>query len=1160
MTLIGNRYDLQDTIGDGAHGTVYRAVDTQTQTVVALKRLKPQVLLSEPALLDRFEREAEALRQLNHPNIVHVIETLQHDQQHYIVMEYISGGSLRQLIQQNGTLTTEQILRIAIELSDALTRAHYLRIVHRDLKPDNILLAEDGTPRLTDFGVAAVEAAEHITGTHAVVGTLSYLSPEALNGQPVDNRGDIWAFGVILFEMAAGERPFTGKSITDTIVNIMTKPAPDLEAIRPDAPIALVDLIYRMLEKDPSMRIPSIRLVGAELEAIMQGSGAASAHPDVIRDHYIARSRDPFATPVKSGYAPDIPKHNLPAQITPFIGREPELRELTRLLMQPDTRLITILGPGGMGKTRLSLEFGLKLIDDYDTSSNNRLLFPNGLYFVTLASLDKPENIVNAIAETVQYVFQHDQRDPETQLLDYLGGKQLLLILDNFEHVLPGADLLTRLLQTAPNVRLIVTSRQRLNLSGETVFNLGGMDFPDWETPGDALEYSAVKLFMQSARRVRPDFELEADDLAYVARICRLVQGLPLGILLAAAWVDALSLREIADEITHNLDFLETDMRDLPERQRSIRAVFDYSWQLVDDKEKQAFSQLSVFRGGFTRKAAQAVTGASLRVLTTLVNKSLLHRDPSSGRYEIHDLLRQYGEEALQADDNRYNDTRDAHSQYYLQALSELSEAIMTAQQRESLERIDNEIDNVRRAWWRAIEQHDLEGLQKAAHTVYVFYRLRSLENERQQIFEAAIAMVEAQPESDLQQRVLGKLLTYHGELFMRLNQWPTAVQIWQRSLNIWQALGEEQGDYVYALAHIGQLQSQMGQLETGIQRLQRAVVMAQRIGDTITEGLSQLLFAMVVNRTHYQDPEEQINRALSLFKELQQPEGMGDANRILAGLKITQGQFDEAIDLLQEAIAYYDEINDRVGIALIKYQLGMAHIALGHYDQAEVAYRANYTIMADLAARTWAGNAANGMCDTYFVQGQYEKALEWNEIAITLQKQANVPFHMGIAIAYKARTLAYMGNTDEALQLLHDFKQQYPNHPVYHLNSLIHRFTADVYLQRGEAQTARQHVLEALKLVMETPHGAGFGYMMLGLTEVALLEKNYERTVYYAAAITLDVTNWHYTLRKMNVILQQCSNFLDEATQDRIITEMRQQHWRDIGQAVLVHYGEADN
>jgi hypothetical protein len=311
------------------------------------------------------------------------------------------------------------------------------------------------------------------------------------------------AFGVMLFEMLAGKHPFEGDTLAALTYAIMTKPIPDLEAIRPDAPIALIDLIYRMLAKTPDERISSVRLIGAALEGII--SGVDTPIRPAIRSPLPIEDQDltfQMTTPLSTSKT----HSNLPSQTTAFIGREDELTELTRLLSQPMTRLITIVGPGGMGKTRLSLETAEREIDH----------FANGVYLVELAPLNTAENIIPTLAEALGYQFQQDGRDSKQQLSDYLREKHLLLVLDNFEHLLDGVGIVADILKTAPHVKIMATSRERLNLTSETFFTLDGLDFPDWETPEDAMNYSAVKLFMQSAQRAQPGFELKTDDLVYV--------------------------------------------------------------------------------------------------------------------------------------------------------------------------------------------------------------------------------------------------------------------------------------------------------------------------------------------------------------------------------------------------------------------------------------------------------------------------------------------------------------------------------------------------------------------------------------------------------------------------------------------------------------------
>lgn len=385
-------------------------------------------------------------------------------------------------------------------------------------------------------------------------------------------------------------------------------------------------------------------------------------------------------------------KNNLPAQTTPFIGREKELNGLAVLLNDDNLRLITILASGGMGKTRLSLE----------TARQQMINYPDGVFFVALAALNSPTHVLTSIAEVLNLHF-HSDREPEQQLLDYLSDKQLLLILDNFEHLLDAMSLVNNILKSSAKITILVTSRERLGLSSEKVFTMSGMIFPDWETPEDALEYDAVKLFMQSARLASSGFQLQTDDLRYLARICRLSEGMPLAIVLAAAWVDVLSLEEIATEIQESVDFLVTEMRDLPRRQWSIRAVFEPTWKRLKEDEQTVFMKLAVFRGGCTREAAQVVTGATLRHLQTFINKALLIRS-SQGRYEIHELLRQYAEEHLISSD-QLETTYDNHSNYFFDFLAQRESDIKGARQLGAIQEIAMEFENIRSAWNRAIEQ-----------------------------------------------------------------------------------------------------------------------------------------------------------------------------------------------------------------------------------------------------------------------------------------------------------------------------------------------------------------------------------------------------------------------------------------------------------------------
>jgi predicted ATPase len=961
---VNGRYELYETIGSGGMGVVYRGLDNQTGSPVAVKLLKAAAVAEDPQMVERFIREGEALRQLNHPNIVRALDTAFEDGQHYLVVEYVAGGSLRAELN-NGPLPVERALQIALDLADALTRAHRLNIIHRDLKPANVLIAEDGTPRLTDFGVARLGGKEHITSSSAVLGTLDYLAPETLSDTVIDARADIWAFGVMLFEMLTGIRPFNRPSSASTLSAILFEAPPDLEALRPDCPTALADLVYRMLEKDRDARIPSIRLVGAELEALLSGRPT---------DRHPAKPSGRDSSPADEGRftsPTQRPKHNLPAQAMPFIGREPELAELMKLLNNPQMRLVTIAAPGGMGKTRLALEAARAALEQ---ASDTHQPFANGAYFVSLAPLNAAESIVTAIAEAVGFQFYGG--DPKQQLLDFFGEKRLLLVLDNFEHLLAGAPLVSDLLEAAPGVKALATSRERLNLSGETLFNLGGLDLPEGKSAAAALEYSAARLFVQGAGRAQPGYELRDADVPHVARICRLVEGMPLGLLLAASWMEMLTPAEIASEIENSLDFLEANTRDLPERQRSLRAVFDYSWNLLSEAERAVFMKLAAFRGGFTRAAAEAVAGANLRVLMALVNKSLLRRDPAGGRYQFHELLRQYAEEQL-AQSGQMEAAQDAHSRFFGEFLRQREADLKGRRQLEAGREIETDFENIRQAWGSAVQQGQMEYLDAFLYALTIWTYQRKQYTELIGLLDATVPALEAAFGGHA---TYGRLLVLYGQCLYGLGKIERAEDYLKRALAIAQAEGdafgiaqaslwlarvveldvarqeevwrlcddgirlfEELGDdyeLANALHYRGYLLWAGSKHTESVELNQQVYEIRRRLGDDI--GAVTSLYN-IVGSLYYTNPAEaeiQGREVLSLFERLGQPFGIAVSTCRLAAIELFKGNLDAARRYGEDSLRLARELGIAFAVSDSLVQLAWIAIASDHFHEAAETIR----------------------------------------------------------------------------------------------------------------------------------------------------------------------------------------------------------------------------
>jgi predicted ATPase len=1035
---VADRYQVEDIdrdlLGRGGMGDVYRATDAQTGETVAVKALNPDVLARDPELLERFQREGEALRRLNHPNIVHRIAACEENERHYLVMEYVGGGSLDGLLKKEGRLSPARAIEIGLDLADALTRAHRLGILHRDLKPANVLLALDGTPRLADFGIAHVAVGPQLTQTGMLIGTVDYLSPEACQGEPLDERADIWALGVLLFQILSGRLPFEGQSLTAKLTAILTQPVPDLAQLAPDVPDALADLVYRMLEKDRCQRIPSVRLVGTELEALLKGREPA-------------RVGGRFVPPTPS---PEAPRHNLPAQTTPFVGRQAELAELARLLTDPEVRLVTVAGLGGMGKTRLALEAGTAAVPR----------FTDGVFLVSLDPLQSAGAVLPAVAQAIGFTF-YEGGEPRRQLLDYLRRKDLLLILDNCEHLLDGdggaGGLAADILQTAPMVKILTTSRLRLGLHEEHLFHLAGIDSPEGDAEQDALQSSAVRLFLQGAQRACPGFELEPGNVQPVATICRLVQGMPLAILLAAAWVELLAPTEIATELQTNIDLLQTEQQSFSVRQRSVRAVFDYSWSLLTERERQVFVALSVFRGGFTREAAQEITGASLRDLMGLTSKSLIQRTPA-GRYGIHELLRQYAAEQLQAVPAEEAAIRDRHAAYFAGFLKARAALLHTSSQKAALAEIATEIENARLAWDRAIARSDRIAIDLSLESLAEFFRVRGWLREAQDAFARAAEMLDGS-DDDPARLALARVQAQRGMFCEYLGEDEEAGRFLNASLSLARAL-DSRRDMAVALSFLGGSASLYGAIECN--PCLQALAIFGELEDCW--GVAITLRGLAWGALHQGDYPLAVDRfqaSVDAFRGLDDSEGLAES---LGGRGYTawiMGEYERAQKFHEEMLAVCSETGDRRGTARAIADLAIDACGMQQFEEALRLWRESLVTYMEIGDRWGMADVLGDMGEGCNMLGRYAEAAEYAEQSLDLK----VKRRRGLADwELRVRGVAALGMGDlraasddfrQALQS--DLVTWYPARALHVLASVAALLAAE-----GE----RERALELLALV----------------------------------------------------------------------------------------------
>lgn len=691
---IGTRvgpYQLLQKLGEGGMAVVWLARDERLDRRVALKLFaaasdppvghSSHLASQHHAPGARFLAEASAAAQLDHPHVAVVHDVGESaDGTRFIAMAWCTGGSLAERLAR-GPLDVADALRIARQVASALQAAHSRGIVHRDVKPANVLFDADGGARLADFGIATFLEAD-ATRSGVVRGTAHYVAPEQLRGQAITHRVDLWAFGVMLYEMLAGARPFTGDSDAALMYAIVSTEPPPLSHRTPPLPSAIVVLLSALLAKDPDARP---RTAGEVVRAL----DAASGNSNTAQQALAAGRADP--APSRVLVSPASP-------LTPLIGRERELALAASFLEH--VRLLTLTGTGGTGKTRLAGELARLMAPRY----------PDGVHVVALAGISSPDQVAPTIVQALM-PRSAGGTEPEEQLRRSLAGSHALLVLDNFEHVLDAAPLVSSLLASAPRLSIVVTSRAPLHLQGEQELPVPPLSLPATESPTvtSAAASDSVRLFVLRGRAVRPDFNLSEDNVQAVVEICHRLDGLPLAIELAAARVKLLSPATMLRRLTQRFDLLRTERRDVAPRHRTMRDAIAWSHALLTPDEQRLLRRLSVFAGGFTLESAAAVcasvahsgsedpVGEILEGLSALVDNSLLiRREQPDGevRLQMLETIREYALARLRADDDEAA-LRLRHQRHFLSMAEEAATHARGAHQVQWLQRVLADNDNL---------------------------------------------------------------------------------------------------------------------------------------------------------------------------------------------------------------------------------------------------------------------------------------------------------------------------------------------------------------------------------------------------------------------------------------------------------------------------------
>lgn len=675
--------------------------------------------------------------------------------------------------------------------------------------------------------------------------------------------------------------------------------------------------------------------------------------------------------------------HAFPRQLTSFVGRERETSEVAAQLQQPACRLLTLAGPGGIGKTRLAIQVGTALQASFED-----------VYFVALQAVDAPDQLLYAIAEALGVALVDN--DPLGQLIDHLQGAAHLLILDNFEQLLDAAALLTELLYATPQLKLLVTSREVINLQEEWVYPVEGLCLPD--DPGIALDRNdAAQLFIERARRVDPHFD-GTEQTDAILTICRLVGGTPLAIELAATWARSLTCEAIANEIRAGLHFLTSHQRNIPERHRSMRAVFDRSWNFLSLGEQVALRRLAVFQGDFQRNAAEVVAGATLPILTALVDKSLV-RVATQGRYQLHELVRQYAGERLAEDEDETVATRRRHAEYYLSILAERRHDFSTDQQRTAIRTVNAEYENLRVAWYTAIDQLLFDALRAAGDPLQYFFDLQSRFVESTELLCAAYnatahALTHTLPDVRSAKWTLARLGVPTGWALLRLGRLHEARDCLQMSRQLHDELALEippgfGTDPVNALAFITLIQGDFAAASALAEDAHRRLA---HTGDIYNH---QVLYYVLGNIAYtlgqYDEAKRHYQQGCKIVVELGNRWMQAYFVAELGKLALVRGDYDEAQQYYQACYALKEACEDEQGQAMSLAHLAELALRRGDTQAAHENYDRSATIYRRIHDRGGLITALQGQCDVALAEGDLAKAVRTLREALQVVQQTNL-------------------------------------------------------------------------------------------------------------------------------------------------------------------------
>jgi predicted ATPase len=686
----------------------------------------------------------------------------------------------------------------------------------------------------------------------------------------------------------------------------------------------------------------------------------------------------------------DTYRNNLPLQPTPLIGREKEVAEVRDLLRHHETHLLTLTGPGGTGKTRLALQAAADLLED----------IPDGTFFVPLATLTEAELFLPALAETLG-VRETGERPLDESLKDYLSERRMLLLLDNFEQVLGAAPIVTELLAAAPGLKVLATSRTSLRLYGEHVFPVPPLTLPDLKRPPPLerlTQYEAVGLFVERARALKPDFKVTNESAPAVAEICVRLDGLPLAIELAAARITMLPPKAMLHRLSSRLKLLTGGARDLPERQRTLRATIEWSHALLDEGEQVLFGRLAVFSGGRTLEAIEAICDAegnlpveAFEGISSLLDKSLLRQEEGPDgepRFVMLETVHEFAREKL-GQSAEAEEIKRSHAQYFLTLAEEAYPEFKGANQLEWLERLEAEHDNMRAALSWALRRKEVEVALRLGGALWWFWSVRGYHSEGRRWLEEALAIeVRGSPE------VRAMALAGAAVLAIDQGELDRAQQVCEEGLELLEHEAKEAREaklnLLIAFGWVAWHREELGQAQ---QLFEEGLALSREMRK-IWWIATSLLGLATVSHTRG-DPEratELYEQSMHLFREQGDKHSLAYCLNNLAMVVCSQGDLGRAAQLIEEGVALFRELGARGDVALGLYNLGWIALLQEDLGRAANLYGESLSLSWDAGMNLVVQSVLEGVACVAGAEGETERAARVWGAAQALHETRGIP------------------------------------------------------------------------------------------------------------------------------------------------------------------------